>query len=196
MDWIKQPRLRATCLRCCVFILTGFLFTSVAFYSPAQEPHYWSIALADTLMKRNTGAPGESLTPWSYWKGYTLSGFAMLWQSTGDRRYLDYIKQQIDPFIDRDGNLVNVKLDSLDNAMAGNIVVGLYEHTHDPRYRAAAIQIYAECSITTRAMQMGAFGIIPGFPARCGWTASSWAKCFCCDMATRSAIASTVLMKR
>jgi unsaturated rhamnogalacturonyl hydrolase len=92
-------------------------------------------------MKRNTSAPGESLTPWSYWKGYTLNGFELLWQSTGDQRYFDYIKQQIDANIDRDGNLVGVKLDSLDNAMTGNIVVGLYEHTHDPRYRAAAIQI-------------------------------------------------------
>jgi rhamnogalacturonyl hydrolase YesR len=106
-----------------------------------QKPQYWSVALADTLMKRNTGAPGDSLTPWSYWKGYTLNGFEMLGQSTGDPRYLKYIKEQIDPSIDRDGNLVNVKLDSLDNAMAGNIVVGLYEQTHDPRYRVAATQI-------------------------------------------------------
>ena len=79
-------------------------------------------------MKRDTGAPGQSLTPWSYWKGYTLNGFEMLWLSTGDRRYFDYIKKQVDPLIGRDGNLVGVRLDSLDNAMAGNIVVGLYEH--------------------------------------------------------------------
>jgi rhamnogalacturonyl hydrolase YesR len=110
-------------------------------HAPAQPPKYWSVAIADTIMKRNTGAQGDSLTPWSYWKGYTLDGFEMLWQSTGDPRYLNYIKQQIDPHIDRDGNLVGVKLDSLDNAMAGNIVVGLYEHTHDPRYRVAATQI-------------------------------------------------------
>ena len=125
----------------CVLILANFLFIVATYRSPAQEPHYWSIALADTLMRRNTGAPGDSLTRWSYWKGYTLNGFEMLWQSTGDRRYLDYMKQQVDPSIDRDGNLVDVKLDSLDNAMAGNIVVGLYEHTHDPRYRVAATQI-------------------------------------------------------
>jgi unsaturated rhamnogalacturonyl hydrolase len=141
MRMIKWRRFRAARLRRCVLILASFLFIIAAFRSPAQEPHYWSIALADTLMRRNTGAPGDSLTKWSYWKGYTLNGFEMLWQSTGDRRYLDYIKQQIDPFIDRDGNLVGVKLDSLDNAMAGNIVIGLYEHTHDPRYRVAATQL-------------------------------------------------------
>ncbi len=138
---IKFWRFRAARLRRYALILAGFFFIVAAFRSPAQKPHYWSIALADTIMRRNTGAPGDSLTPWSYWKGYTLNGFEMLWQSTGDRRYLDYIKQQIDPFIDRNGNLVGVKLDSLDNAMAGNIVVGLYEHTHDPRYRVAATQI-------------------------------------------------------
>jgi rhamnogalacturonyl hydrolase YesR len=119
----------------------GFLLLIGAFRVSAQQPRFWSVALADTLMRLNTGAPGDSLTQWSYWKGYTLDGFEMLWQSTGDKRYLNYIKQQVDPSIDGDANLVNVKLDSLDNAMEGNIVVGLYEHTHDPRYRVAATQI-------------------------------------------------------
>jgi rhamnogalacturonyl hydrolase YesR len=121
--------------------LAALLTLNLAALATAQEPHSWSIAMANTLMARNTGAPGESLTRWSYWKGYTLNGFEMLSQSTGDPRYLDYIKKQIDPLIDKDGNLVNVHLNSLDNAMAGNIVVGLYERTHDPRYRVAATQI-------------------------------------------------------
>ena len=124
-----------------LFAVVLLLFIGCLRASAQQQPRYWSVALADSLMKRNTGAPSDSLTPWSYWKGYTLDGFEMLWQSTGDVRYLNYIKRQVDPSIDRDGNLVNVKLDSLDNAMEGNIVVGLYEQTHDPRYRVAATQI-------------------------------------------------------
>ena len=141
MDRIRRRCLRTARLKRQVLMLASFSILCATLRAPAQAPRYWSIALADTLMKRNTGAPEESLTRWSYWKGYTLNGFEMLWQSTGDRRYLDFIKQQIDPTIDRDGNLVGVKLDSLDNAMAGNIVVGVYEHTHDPRYRVAATQI-------------------------------------------------------
>lgn len=107
----------------------------------AQRPANWSTAMAATVMQRNTGQPGQSLTRWSYWKGYTLNGMEMLWSSTGDDRYLAYIQQQIDPFIDKDGHLVNVTVSSLDNAMSGNIVVGLYEHTKDPRYRVAAMEI-------------------------------------------------------
>lgn len=141
MPGIRWRRPRDAPRRRCALILAGWLFLAMTLRCVAQEPRYWSVALADTLMKRNTGAPGDSLTPWSYWKGYTLNGFEMLWQSTGDQRYLDYIRQQIDPFIDGDGNLRGVTLNSLDNAMAGNIVVGLYEDTHDPRYRVAATQI-------------------------------------------------------
>ena len=141
MARIKRQFPAGAAARWLLLFVTGLSFLNGVVRAPAQEPRYWSVALADTLMKRNTGAPSDSLTPWSYWKGYTLDGFEMLWQSTGDRRYLNYIKQQVDPSIDRDGNLVNVKLDSLDNAMEGNIVVGLYEHTHDPRYRVAATQI-------------------------------------------------------
>ena len=103
-----------------------------------QEPGSWSIAMADTIMKRNPGTPQDSLAQWSYWKGYTLNGFEMLWRSTGERRYFDFIQREVDPFIDANGNLVHVEINNLDNTMAGNIVVGLYEHTHDVRYRNAA----------------------------------------------------------
>jgi rhamnogalacturonyl hydrolase YesR len=97
--------------------------------------------MADTLMKRNPGTPQDRLAKWSYWKGYTLMGFEMLWRATGDERYLTFIKREIDPFVDKDGNLVDVRLNSLDNIMAGNVVVALYEQTHDQRYRVAAEQI-------------------------------------------------------
>jgi rhamnogalacturonyl hydrolase YesR len=104
-----------------------------------QQP--WSIAMADTIMARNPGTPEDPLARWSYWKGYTLNGFEMLYQSTGDEKYLNFIKCEIDPYIDKDGNLVSVSLNSLDSVMTGNIVVGLYERTHDPRYRVAATKI-------------------------------------------------------
>lgn len=106
-----------------------------------SKPKFWSIAAAETIMKRNPGTPQDRLARWSYWKGYTLYGFEMLWKATGDQRYFDFIKREIDPFIDDKGNLVDVRLNSLDNIMAGNIVVGLYEQTHDERYRVAATHI-------------------------------------------------------
>jgi len=108
-----------------------------------DSPRLWSISMAETLMKRAATNPHDSdgLTPWSYWKGFTLDGFEMLWRATGDQRYFNFIRQEIDPYIDDNGNLVHVNLDSLDNVMAANIVVGLYEQTHDQRYRSASMEI-------------------------------------------------------
>jgi len=103
-----------------------------------MAPTSWAVAVAETIMKRNPGTPQDVLARWSYWKAYTLLGFEMLWRTTGDRRYFDFIERQMSPFIDEEGNLVGAKLDSLDNIMPGTIVVALYEHTGDERYRKAA----------------------------------------------------------
>ena len=104
-------------------------------------PKYWSIAMAETMMRRNPGAPGDLLTRWSYYKGFHLYGFEMLWRSTGDPRYLDFIRRQIDPHIDAEGNIKDVSFKWLDNTMPGNLVVFLYEQTGAERYRIAAAQI-------------------------------------------------------
>lgn len=122
-------------------LLAALLAAATLDCAPGPAPKSWSIAMAETIMKRNPGTPQDSLANWSYWKGYTLNGFEMLWQSTGDPKYFAFIKREIDPFIDANGNLVNVELNSLDNVMAGNILVALYEHTHDARYRTAATAI-------------------------------------------------------
>src|SRR6185437_11575203 len=103
-----------------------------------MTPRSWAIALAETIMKRNPGTPEDRLARWSYWKGYTLLGFEMLWRSSGDPRYLDFIAREIDPFVDERGDLVDVPLNSLDDIMAGNLIVARYEHTGDERYRIAA----------------------------------------------------------
>ena len=106
-----------------------------------MAPRSWAVAVAETIMKRNPGAPRDVLARWSYWKAYTLLGFEMLWRSTGNPRYFDFIKRQMGPFVDKDGDLVDAPLDSLDNIMPGNVLVALYEHTGEERFRRAATTV-------------------------------------------------------
>jgi rhamnogalacturonyl hydrolase YesR len=58
----------------------------------------------------------------------------MLWRTTGDRRYFEFIKRELDPFVDEQGNLIGVTLDSLDNIMPGNVMVapGFWHGKHLP----------------------------------------------------------------
>jgi rhamnogalacturonyl hydrolase YesR len=104
-------------------------------------PKSWAAAVADSIIERNPGTPRDRLARWSYVTGYTLDGIEMVARSTGDARYWDFIKRVMDQFIDEQGHLKGVRLESLDNTMPGNIIVGLYERTHDERYRTAAGEI-------------------------------------------------------
>jgi hypothetical protein len=62
MNLIRQRNLRIIRLKRWVLMFATFSPLSVTFRTSAQQPHNWSIALVDTLMKRNADAPEESLT--------------------------------------------------------------------------------------------------------------------------------------
>jgi len=119
--------------------------------SNGVAPHFWSVALAESLMKRYPDFSLAYLGSWTYAHGYTLCGFEMLYQATGDRRYYDFIKRYIDQHIDEHGNFRQVMdgrgrlrdtvFNNQYNMMLANTLVMLYEHTGDIRYQAAARRI-------------------------------------------------------
>ena len=54
---------------------------------------------------------------WNYEQGLMLEGFYQLWKSTGDKKYFDYIKKNIDYYVENNGNIKTYKLEdyNLDN---------------------------------------------------------------------------------
>ena len=78
--------------------------------------------------------------PWSYVRGYVFRGMEMLYRATDERKYIDYMKRYIGHFVDEKGRFHGDVLNTLDNLLLGNGIVGLYEYTHDERYRTAEIQ--------------------------------------------------------
>jgi rhamnogalacturonyl hydrolase YesR len=117
----------------------------------AKAPDSWAVATADTIMKRYPDYRKAYFRPWTYVHGYVLYGFEMLYHSTGDKKYLDYIKDYVAQIVDEQGNLtyvdrktgktVPVSLTNLDNMMTGNMVVAMSEYTKEERYRLAANKI-------------------------------------------------------
>ena len=53
---------------------------------------------------------------------------------------MEYIRQYIDHFVDKDGNYTGDKLTNLDNLMTGTSIVAMYQYTGDERYKKAAMQ--------------------------------------------------------
>jgi len=54
-------------------------------------PQSWSVATAETIMKRNPGTPHDRLAQWGYVTGYTLNGLEMVARNTGDPKFWDFI---------------------------------------------------------------------------------------------------------
>src|SRR5262249_25573277 len=75
---------------------------------PGKAPESWAVATADTIMKRYLDFRKAYFRPWTYVHGYDLYAFEMLYRSTGDKKYLDYLKTYIAQIVDEQGNLTYV----------------------------------------------------------------------------------------
>ncbi len=105
------------------------------------KPAKWSEAIGQTVMTRYPSALLIPFKAWCYPQGYFLSGIDKLWQSTGDRKYYDYIMAWAESVVDDDGNPIYFRGRSMDDMMAGAIVIWAYRQTGDERFRKAAEKI-------------------------------------------------------
>ena len=100
-----------------------------------------AIALADTILLRYPNPDGIPYRPWCYVQGYDLCGLEKLWRLTGEQRYFDYVRRFVDQHVTEDGVIRGFTGESLDDMMAGTLVVPMYEHTGLAKYRLAAERI-------------------------------------------------------
>lgn len=98
----------------------------------AVEAQTWSVRMADSIM---TQYPILS-EKWDYDWGVTLGGIEQVWLATGERKYFEYIKHNIDRFVQADGSVRKYSLAeySLDRIKTGTLFFRLYDETGDERY--------------------------------------------------------------
>jgi unsaturated rhamnogalacturonyl hydrolase len=98
--------------------------------------HMWAIRMADSVMQRNPVLG----TTWIYEWGLMLKAILDVWQTTGDFRYFDYVKTNVDTLVDAQGNIRTYRPDdyNLDLINPGKVLFPLLAETGDPRYEQAA----------------------------------------------------------
>ena len=108
----------------------------------------WSVAIVEATMKR-LPTP-KDMGVWNYPRGLYLYSQYLVYKRTRDPRYLKYIKDWVDSHVDENGVITNinprgekveVRFDSLDNMMPGNLLLAMYQETKDNRYKLAAERI-------------------------------------------------------
>ncbi len=95
----------------------------------------WSIRMADSTMARYPLLADE----WNYQWGLVLQGYEHLWRATGERKYFDYLRRNIDAFVGPDGAIrgYNLAEYNVDRLNTGKALFALYEQTGDPKYKNA-----------------------------------------------------------
>jgi len=73
---------------------------------------------------------------WGYAKSLYLFGQYEVYLRTHDKKYLDYIQTWVDAHIDDQGNL-DRKIDALDYVLPANLLLVLYQQTHEEKYKLA-----------------------------------------------------------
>src|SRR5512147_845412 len=99
-----------------------------------MAPATWSVRMADSVMRRN--APYR----WHYECGLMHRAIEQVWLRTGEARYYDYIKRDVDAFVGEDGSIRTYTVNeyNLDQINPGRSLLMLHRQTGEDRYKKAA----------------------------------------------------------
>lgn len=120
----------------------------------------WAVKTADTLMERlprlyeDKGYNGK----WSYDYGVVLKGYELLWKQSGERKYFNYIADNMDYFIQEDGSIRGYRKDeyNIDHINNGKLLFTLYAETGLEKYKLAAANLRDQLQTHPRTSE-GAF---------------------------------------
>ena len=109
---------------------------------PPQTGRPWSVRMADAVMQRRPIVRER----WDYETGTVLRGIEELWAESGNDRYFDYIRRNLNEYIQPDGSIRTYPLEdyNLDNINTGKLLFLADAETDDPRYRAAADLLWSQ----------------------------------------------------
>ncbi|MBD7968549.1 glycoside hydrolase family 88/105 protein [Paenibacillus gallinarum] len=107
-----------------------------------QSECEWATKVAASIMERTPKLyEGEGYNgKWSYDYGVILKGFAKLWQITGEAQYFQYIRDNMDHFIQDDGTIRGYRQEeyNIDHINNGKLLFVLYNETGEEKYKKAA----------------------------------------------------------
>ncbi len=101
--------------------------------SPSKKTEPWSVRMSDSVLKRSP----EFYEKWEYDHGVIYKGLEAVGELTGDPKYMEYVKKQMDHFVDEKGVIQRYKVDeyNIDHVNNGKLLFPLYHATGDERYK-------------------------------------------------------------
>lgn len=102
----------------------------------------WAIKGANTIISREPSMNLEG--KWEYEDGLLLSGIYAVYHLTKEKKYLNYIKKNIDSYVDDQGTIKGYCYNefTLDNINGGKVLLDLYQETREEKYKLAADHLF------------------------------------------------------
>ena len=94
---------------------------------------------------------------WNYEQGLILQSFYEMWKRTGEQKYFDYIKKNIDYYVQDDGSIKTYEMKKyrLDDITTGRAVLNLYKATKEDKYKKAADNLRTQLELQPRTKSGG-----------------------------------------
>lgn len=120
---------------------------------PKANDSFWSVRMANSYMKRQPILNDR----WSYESGVVLRGIEQVWLDTGNKKYLEYIRYNVEQFVEPDGNIrtYNLKDYNLDQINPGKLLFQLNHETGDKRYLQALHLLMQQLKTQPRTSEGG-----------------------------------------
>lgn len=113
----------------------------------------WSVWMADTVLSKFP----ELRNRWAYDYGVVCKGLEKVYELTGDERYFQYIKSNMDHFVDEAGNIKYYEMEqyNLDYVNNGKSLLYLYKKTKEEKYEKAVEMLKNQLSTHPRTSEGG-----------------------------------------
>jgi unsaturated rhamnogalacturonyl hydrolase len=94
---------------------------------------------------------------WNYEQGLIMEAFYQIWNKSSKNEYLNYIKKNLDYYVDNNGKIKTYKIDdlNLDNVSPGRALLNIYTITKNVKYKKAADILREQLRIQPRTKEGG-----------------------------------------
>jgi len=137
------------------------LFLLGSYRSFAQSTPY-SVSMANSFMswhKDSITVKENKPAGWDYEQGLMLKALEKVWHRTGNGQYFEYIRKDIDRYVEKDGNVRTYKYDefNLDNIPTGGALLTLHQQSQPDKekYRKAADLLWKQIENQPRTKEGG-----------------------------------------
>jgi len=121
----------------------------------------WSTRIAESFLQRYPKAipynAGSPQLRWNYEQGLIQEALRRVGEVTGEKKYYEYVKSNIDIYVMEDGSIKTYDYDNfnIDNIPPGRQLLRLYQITGDAKYKKAADLLRKQLSNQPRTPSKG-----------------------------------------